>query len=93
MFIHHQSLSCIILPPLNRPFVFTGWLKLSNILSLAAAQKEDLVVSHVAFVLASRLLWCAEGIRGAEINVEVGEFMGKGMEFQGISPGNMGIET
>jgi len=54
-----------------RPFVFTGWLKLSNILALAAAQREDLVVSHVAFVVASRLLWCAEGIRGAEINVEV----------------------
>eukprot|EP00435_Cladocopium_sp_Y103_P001732 s1516_g1.t1 len=68
----HISVAFAVLQTIvvTKPFVFTGWLKLANILSLAAAQRDDLVVSHVAFVVASRLLWCAEGIRGAEINVE-----------------------
>lgn len=82
----HISVAFAVLQTIvvTRPFVFTGWLKLSNILALAAAQREDLVVSHVAFVVASRLLWCAEGIRGAEINVEELTQFWEGHEQHGI---------
>ncbi|CAK9033542.1 Uncharacterized protein (Fragment) [Durusdinium trenchii] len=54
----------------SRPFVFTAWLKLANLLAVAAATREDLVVSHVALTVAGRLLWCAGGVKGSEINPE-----------------------
>lgn len=61
---------------LERPFVFTAWLKLANLLAVAAATREDLVVSHVALTVAGRLLWCAGGVKGSEINPEDGGHLG-----------------
>ena len=53
-----------------RPFEFQAWVRFANLLATVTAQVEDLVVSHVALTIATRLLWCGYGFRGRDIHVK-----------------------